>query len=46
MPVDIRPPPGLSLSHYPDPFDPEMEFQLREQNTTTLEEMKNIEVDV
>ena len=46
MPVDIRPPPELALLHYPDAFDPEMAFQLRERKTTTLEEMKNIAVDV
>jgi hypothetical protein len=32
--------------HYPDAFDPEMAFQLRERNTATLEEMKNVAVDV
>ena len=46
MPTDIRPPPSLALLHYPYAFDPEMAFQLRERDTTTLEEMKNISVDV
>jgi hypothetical protein len=46
MPADIRPPPGLAHLHFPDAFDPEMAFQLRERNTATLEEMKNIAVDV
>jgi hypothetical protein len=46
MPADIRPPPGLAHLHYPDAFDPEMAFQLRERNTTTLEEMQNVAVDV
>jgi hypothetical protein len=46
MPIDIRPPPGLAHLHFPDAFNPEMEFQLRERNTATLEEMKNIAVDV
>ena len=46
MLVDIRPPPGLSHLHYPDAFNPEMTLQLRERNTATLEEMKNIVVDV
>jgi hypothetical protein len=46
MSVDIRPPPGLAHLHYPDAFDPEMAFQLRERNTATLEEMKKIAVDV
>jgi hypothetical protein len=40
MPVDIRPPPGLALLHYPDAFDPEMAFHLRERNTITLKEMQ------
>jgi hypothetical protein len=31
MPADIRPPPGSAHLHYPDAFDPEMTFQLREQ---------------
>jgi hypothetical protein len=46
MSVDIRPPPGLSHLHYPDSFDHEMTFRLRERNTATLEEMKKIVVDV
>ena len=46
MPADISPPPGSSHLHYPDAFDPEMTFQLRERNTTTLEEMQKIAVDV
>jgi hypothetical protein len=43
---DIRTPPGLSHWHYPDAFDPEMDLQLRERNTATLDEMKNVAVDV
>jgi hypothetical protein len=46
MSADIRPPPGLAHLHYPDAFNPEMAFQLRERNTATLEEMKNVAVDV
>ena len=46
MPVDIRPPPRSALLHYPGAFDPEMEFQLRERNLATLEEMQNSAVDV
>lgn len=41
MLVDIRPPPGSALLHYPGAFDLEMEFQLREKNVATLEEMQN-----
>ena len=46
MPVNIRPPLGSTLLHYPEAFDPEMEFQLRERNLATLEEMQNSAVDV
>jgi hypothetical protein len=46
IPADIRPPPGSTHLHFPDAFDPEMAFQLRERNTATLEEMKKIAVDV
>jgi hypothetical protein len=46
IPADIRPPPGSSHLHYPDAFDPEMTFQLRERNTASLEEMQSIAVDV
>ena len=46
MPACIRPSPRSALLHYPGAFDPEMEFQLRERNIATLEEMRNIAVDV
>jgi hypothetical protein len=46
MSVDIRPPLGLALLHYPDAFDPEMEFQLRERDTTTLKEMQDSAINV
>jgi hypothetical protein len=46
IPADIRPPPGAAHLHYPDAFDPEMSFQLRERNTASLEEMQKIAVDV
>jgi hypothetical protein len=46
IPADIRPPPGSAHLHYPDAFDPEMSFQLRERNTASLEEMQKIAVDV
>ena len=46
MPANIRPPPGLALFHYPEAFDSEMEFQLRERNLATLEEMQNNAVDI
>jgi hypothetical protein len=46
IPTNIRPPPGSAHLYYPDAFDPEMTFQLRERNTTSLEEMQSIVVDV
>jgi hypothetical protein len=46
IPVDVRPPPGLAKLHFPEAFDPEMAFQLRERNTASLEEMQSIAVDV
>ena len=36
IPTDMRLHPGLILLHYPDAFGPEMEFQLRERDPTTL----------
>ena len=46
IPADIRPPLGSTHLHFLDAFNPEMAFHLRERNTATLEEMKNIAVDV
>ena len=46
MPADIRPSPRSALLHYPSAFDPEMEFQLRERNLATLQEMQNSAVNV
>ena len=44
--MNIIPPPGFALLHYSDAFDLEMEFQLRERNLATLEEMQNSAIDV
>ena len=46
MPVNIRPPHDLALLHYPSVFDVEIEFQLRERDLETLEQMQNIAIDV
>jgi hypothetical protein len=46
MPDDIKPPPSLALLHYLDAFDLEMEFHLRERNSTTLEEMQSSAIGV
>lgn len=37
---DIKPPPVLALLHYPDAFDPNMAYQLKEKDPATLEEMQ------
>lgn len=46
IPIYIRPLPKFSLLHYLSTFEPEMEFQLRERNVATLEEMKNNAINV
>ena len=46
MLADIRPSPRSSLLHYLGAFDLEMEFQLRERNIATLQEMQNSAVNV
>lgn len=42
----MKPPPDLALHHYPDDFDSEMAYQLREWDPTTLEDMQNNAVSV
>lgn len=37
---DMKSPPDLALLHYPDAFNPDMAYQLRERDPTTLEEMQ------
>jgi hypothetical protein len=39
IPADIRPPPRSAHLHYPNAFDLEMDFQLRERNIASLEEI-------
>jgi hypothetical protein len=39
IPVDIKPPQGLDLINFPDGFDADMSYQIRERNYVTLEEM-------
>lgn len=36
----IKPPLGLGLIHFPEGFDVDMAYQLRERDPTTLEEIK------
>jgi len=38
--TDIKPSPNLALIDFPDSFDVDMAFELRERDLTTLEEMK------
>ena len=37
IPVNLRPPPDLALINFPDGFDTDMAYQLRERNLPTLE---------
>jgi len=46
IPYDMKPPPGFYLLHYPVAFDPDMAYQLRERDPTTLEEMQRNEINV
>jgi hypothetical protein len=40
IPADTKPPQGLALMKFPDGFDADMSYQLRERNSTTLEDMQ------
>lgn len=40
IPDDMKPPPSLALLHYPNAFSPDMAYQIRERDPTTLEEMQ------
>lgn len=44
--ADIKPPMGLDLIKFPDGFDPDMAYQLRERDPDTLEDMQKITVSV
>ena len=39
IPANIKPPPDLELIKFPDDFDVDMSYQLRERNPETLEQM-------
>jgi len=45
IPLDLRPP-GLALIKFPDGFYIDMDFQLRERNPPTLEDMQSVVVSV
>jgi hypothetical protein len=46
IPADIKPPEGLALIKFPDVFDADMSYQLRERNSTTLEDMQKRTISV
>jgi hypothetical protein len=46
IPADIKPPQGLALIKFPDGFDADMSYQLRERNSVTLEDMQKSVVSV
>jgi hypothetical protein len=46
IPVDIKPPQGLALIKFPNGFDADMSYQLRERNSTTLEDMQKSAISV
>jgi hypothetical protein len=46
IPADIKPPQGLALIKFPDGFDTDMSYQLRERNSATLEDMQKSAVSM
>jgi len=46
IPTEIEPPPGLAFIKFPDGFDADMSYQLRERNSTTLEDMQKRTISV
>jgi hypothetical protein len=44
--VDFKPPQGLALIKFHDNFDADMSYQLRERNSTTLEDMQKSAISV
>jgi hypothetical protein len=46
IPTEIKPPQGLALIKFPDGFDADMSYQLRERNAATLEEMQKSAISV
>lgn len=42
--VNLRPPHDLALINFPDGFDTDMTYQLRERNPPTLEEIQSVVV--
>jgi hypothetical protein len=46
IPTEIKPPQGLALIKFPDGFDADMSYQLRERNVSTLEDMQKSVISV
>ena len=46
IPQNLRPLPNLALIKFPNGFDLDMDFQLRERAPRTLEEMQSIAISV
>ena len=46
IPANIKPPPDLALIKFPDSFDIDISYQLRERNHETLEHMQSNVVSV
>ena len=46
IPANLKPPVGLTLLKFPDGFDADMAYQLRERDPSSLEDMQKIAVNV
>jgi hypothetical protein len=46
IPTEIKPPQGLALIKFPDGFDADMSYQVRERNYATLEDMQKSAISV
>lgn len=46
IPLDLRPPPSLALINFPNRFDTDMAFQLRERNPPTLEDLQSVAISI
>ena len=46
IPQNLRPPPDLALYEFPDGFDPDMAYQLKERAPETLDDVQKVVVTV
>lgn len=46
IPDHLKPPIGLAMMKFPDGFDPDMAYQLREREPTTMEDMQKMAISV